>query len=114
MVRDSLEIGQKVYEIEQTADGEQIDTTSPMRVVQTPTKAAEDFVIEGLGRTVYDLNRGYPADDEVVGIAFESSMNSPTREPWDPSGAKVYYYPRSRLISADDVIARVSTEGVVI
>jgi hypothetical protein len=111
MVRDSLEIGQKVYEIEQTADGEQIDTTSPMRVVQTPTKAAEDFVIEGLGRTVYDLNRDHPADDEVVGIAFESSMDAPTREPWKPNNATVYHYPRSRLISADDVIARFAPEG---
>lgn len=66
----NLSIGEKVYEIEQAGDEREINTTTPMRVVETPTKAAEDYVIEGLGRTVYDLNRGYPADDEVVGIAF--------------------------------------------
>jgi hypothetical protein len=93
----NLKIGQKAFEIE-----------------QIPDVPAEDFVIESLGRTVYQLNHGYPADDPVVGIAFESSMPQPTRYPPDTIGAKHYHYPRSRLISADELVAQIDSTEVTI
>ena len=76
-VNDELALGDRAYD---TDSGTETNGT----VVDLPDETAAEFSIEGLGKTVAQVNADYPATDPVVGIEFDR-------------GGRTYHYPESRL-----------------
>lgn len=112
-----LALGDRVADTEPSRYG---DDDPRARVVDLPSRRADEYRIEAIGKTVAEENPHYPAGDRVVGIAFEKTL----RRKLDPDaidvifggvakpetvsfycdqfGIAVYHYPESRLRAIDE------------
>jgi len=95
---DNLAVGDHVQD-RQDPDHHKSAT---MLVVGTPLTRAKTYEIDSDGRTVADVNPGYPAADHVVEVVF------PERTTVDIEHLSTYAYPRERL---ERVAAVHSEEG---
>lgn len=67
------------------------DEEKPMLVVSIPGHTAREYRVEGVNKTVAELNPDYPKADEVVEVVFARRTDS------DLGNKKRYAYPSSRL-----------------
>jgi len=82
-----LAIGDHVQDRDDDDEGD----TPTMVVVGLPLEQADEHEVRD-GVTVHDCNEDYPADDDVIEVAFT------TRTDTDLDSTKRYAYPRSRLV----------------
>jgi hypothetical protein len=109
---------------DRVTDTEDQDEGDTMIVVGCPDRTISEHVIDSDGLTVADVNDGYPDDDPVVSVVFESLLED-IEDAWDVAtveslqylvddeGLKTYAYPESRLevqTPADDVVTVRRTE----
>jgi hypothetical protein len=93
--------GTRLFEVELgDEDGETANLAAPLRSADTPHENAGEFHIDAINQTVMEYT-GCPADDAVVGCAYESQMPDPANEPSEPGSATVYHYPASKLVAED-------------
>lgn len=107
-----------MFEIGDSVIDRDADDPDVMRILDLNVGEARNVEIEELGKSVYEVNPKYPANDSVVKTVYETWLDSyvPSWEDWPKNELNnrlyeysrkwdvplnSYYYPKSRLVRAN-------------